>query len=237
VERRVNGLAFLSVALELLRLPGVKVEMSGDQRCRELYDAFTRRHARWRLMQNKRWGAAMLRIPERFEDYFEDPKQAHLRRDFRRASRAGLTFVMLDPLARLDEILEINRSAEVRQGVPMHQDYVNEATLRQYHERSDAAFGVNDSDGRLRAYICIRACGEVACVERLLGHADALRQGVMWVLVTGTIRELTVRRQAEGRPTWFMYDMYFGAAPGLRQFKRWIGCEPYRVSWSWRDEP
>jgi hypothetical protein len=237
MERCVKGPALMSKALELLRLPGVKVEMSGDERCRELYDAFTRRHARWRFMQNKRWGAAMLRIPERFEEYFEDPKQAHLRRDFRRASRAGLTFVPLDPLARLDEILAINRSAEIRQGLPMHQDYLNEATLRQYHERSDAVFGVNDSDGLLRAYICIRACGEVACVERLLGHADSLRQGVMWVLATGTIRELTLRRQAEGRPTWFMYDMYFGAAPGLRQFKRWIGCEPYRVSWSWRDEP
>ena len=233
----MKGSAKISAAMALLRLPGVTIEMSGDERCRELYDSFTRRHARWRLVQNKRWGVALLRIPERFEEYFEDPKQAHLRRDSRRASRAGLTFVPLDPLARLDEILTINRSAETRQGVPMHEDYLNEAALRRFFEQSDAAFGVNDSEGLLRAYICIRLCGEVACVERLLGHADALKQGVMWALVTGTIRELTLRRQTEGRPAWFMYDTYFGAAPGLRQFKDRIGCEPYRVSWSWRDEP
>ena len=51
----------------------------------------------------------------------------------------------------------------------------------------------------------------------------------------GVIRELVGRRQTDGRPTWLMYDTYFGASEGLRQFKRWIGLEPYRVSWSWRD--
>jgi len=29
--------------------------------------------------------------------------------------------------------------------------------------------------------------------------------------------------------------MFTGAELGMRQFKRWIGCEPYRVSWVWRD--
>ena len=75
----------------------------------------------------------------------------------------------------------------------------------------------------------------MVCVERLLGHADALKQGVVWVLVTGAIRMLSESRQDEGHPTWFMYDMFSGASPGMRQFKQWIGCEPYRVSWSWRD--
>jgi len=58
---------------------------------------------------------------------------------------------------------------------------------------------------------------------------------VVWVLFSEAVRELSERRQAEGRPAWFMYDTIVGASPGMRQFKEWIGFEPYRVSWSWRD--
>ena len=222
-------------ALELQRLPGVAIEMSGDERCRELYEAFTRPHARWRLIQNKAWGVALLSIPERYDDYLHVPDRSHLRREVNRATRAGFTFAPLDPFARLDEVMAINGSAEERQGRPMHPAYTDEQAVRHYFEGASDVFGVTDAAGLLRAYLCLRTCGEVACVERLLGHADALRQGVVWVLITGAIRELIERRQDMGHPTWLMYDMFSGASQGMRQFKTWVGFEPYRVSWSWRD--
>jgi hypothetical protein len=223
-------------ALELARLPGVEIELSGDERCHQLYEAFTRRHARWHLIQNKKWGVALLEIPERYDDYFRDPKQAHLRKQVGRASRAGFTFARLDPLVRLDEILAINRSAEERQGQPMHPAYFDEATVRRYLERTADVFGVSDAAGVLRAYFCFRICGPVACGERILGHADVLDKGIMYLLVAEVVRELSHRRQDAGRPVWLYYDMFPGASPGMRQFKHWIGCEPYKVSWSWRDE-
>jgi len=224
----------VGLALELTRIPGIKVAMSGDEECRLLYSSFTRRHPRLRVIQSKRWGVALLAIPERFDDYFRNPQRAHLRREFNRASRAGLTFVAVDPKTRLEEIFGINRSAETRQGQPMHPHYLDEARVRRYFERSTDVFGVTDADGVLRAYVCVRVCGEVACVERILGHADTLNAGVMWVLIAGTIRELAERKRTQGNPRWFMYDMFFGASPGLRQFKQWVGFGPHRVSWSWR---
>lgn len=208
--------------------------MAGDEGCRVLYEAFTRRHARWRLIQNKRWGVALLRVADQYDDHVKGSERSHFRRELSRGLRAGFSFAPLDPLSRLDEIMDVNRSAGERQGQPMHPDYLNEAAVRRYFERSADVFGVSDSTGVLRAYLCLRRCGEVACVERLLGHADALKAGVMWVLVAGAIEELVARRQAEGRPTWFMYDTIIGAAPGLRSFKKWIGFQPYRVSWTWR---
>jgi hypothetical protein len=232
----VKHLSCVADVVALSRLPGTKIEMSGDDGCRVLHSAFTRRHKRLKVIQNKRWGVELLRVTEQFDTYFRDPRQAHLRREFNRATRAGLTFAPLDPFARLDEIMGINGSAKERQGLPMHPDYLDVEHVRAYFERSADVYGVADSAGVLRAYLCIRVCGEVACVERLLGHADVLRQGVMWVLMVGAIRELVGQRQTEGRPTWLMYDTYFGASEGLRQFKRWIGLEPYRVSWSWRDK-
>ncbi len=234
-RRRVKLPDLVAEALELYRLPDVAIEMSGDERCRELYEAFTRRHARWRVIRNKAWGVALLAIPERYVDYLRTPDRSHLRREVNRATRAGFTFARIDPLARLDEVLAINGSAEVRQGRPMHPAYMDEQVVRSYFGRASDVFGVTDAAGVLRAYLCLRTCGEVACVERLLGHADALKQGVMWVLLTGAIQELIESRLDAGQPTWLMYDMFPGASPGMRQFKHWIGCEPYKVSWSWRD--
>lgn len=225
---------FIAEALELARLPSVPIEMCGDERCRDLYEAFTRRHARWRLIQNNRWGVALLPIPEEFDHYFRDPKQAHLRKQVGRAIRAGFTFAKLDPVARLDEIMVINRSAEVRQGQAMHPAYFDQDTVRRYLERTAEVFGVLDAAGVLRGYFCFRICGPVACGERILGDANFVGNGIMYLLIAEVVRELTRSRQADGSPRWLYFDMFPGASPGMRQFKHWIGCEPYRVSWSWR---
>jgi hypothetical protein len=233
----VNRPRLLDELLELRRLPGVAIEMSGDAGCRLLYDAFTRRHARWRLIQSHRWGVALLHVPDTFEAYLSGPERSHLRREYNRALRAGFTFERIDPLERIDEIMAIHRSADERQGEPIHPAYLDEGKVRAYLGRAAEVFGVVDGDGILRAYLCLRTCGQVACIERLLGHADVLRQGVMWVLVAGTVRAVVDRRGLAGQPTWLMYDMFPGAQPGLRRFKRWMGLEPYRVSWSWRDRP
>lgn len=73
-------------------------------------------------------------------------------------------------------------------------------------------------------------CGPVACGERIHGHADYLGKGIMYLLMAEVVRELSERRRATGRPVRLYYDTFPGASPGMRQFKRWIGCDPYRVS-------
>ena len=56
-------------ALEVSRLPGLKIEMSGDAGCRLLYGVFTSRHPRWRLIQNSRWGVALIALPRTSDEY------------------------------------------------------------------------------------------------------------------------------------------------------------------------
>jgi hypothetical protein len=221
-------------AIELARLPGVTIEMSGGDACRGQYREFTSRHPRWRVIQKKAWGVALVALPERAEDYTSLIRKK-LRRRVERAAEAGFRFGPVDVTERLDEILEINRSAEQRQGIPMHPDYFDEDAVRRYFERAGPVYGVTDADGVLRAYLCLRTCGDIAIVERILGHASALEQGVMYVLTMGMINELIRRRATDGRPLWFMYDMFSGASDGMRTFKHVIGCRPYRVSWSWRE--
>jgi hypothetical protein len=221
-------------ALELRRLPVVKIEMTGEESCHGHYLFFTRRHARWKLIQNKKWGVALAEVPERPEDYKRQTSRL-MRRRVKHATEAGFTFERIKATDRVDEILAINRSADERQGRPIHPDYLDEPTVRRYLEQSGDVYGVNDASGTLRAYLFLRVCGQVAFIERLLGHADALEQGVMYLLIMGTIEDLIEHRRRTGGPAWFMYDMFSGASPGMRDFKHVIGCRPYRVEWSWRE--
>ncbi len=220
-------------ARELRRLPVVKIEMSGEGSCRESYEFFTRRHARWKVIQNKKWGVALAELPDHSEDYRRRASRL-LRRRVKHATEAGFTFTRINATERIDEMMAVNRSAEERQGQPIHPDYLDKPTVLRYVEQFGDVYGVNDASGTLRAYLFLRVCGEVAYIERLLGHADVLDQGVMYLLISGTIEDLIEHRRSSGRPAWFMYDMFSGASPGMRDFKHVIGCRPYRVEWSWR---
>jgi hypothetical protein len=231
--RRIRAL--LEEARALLRLPEVRIVMSGDERAHDLYRIFTRRHARWRVIRNKAWGVALLEIPEDRAGYDRHVSRA-TRRNVRRAELAGLSFRPIDPLEHVDEILEIHRSTPERQGRPMHPHYADEARVRAYLADTAEVFGVFDPEGVLRAYLCLRDCGEVVCLERLLGHATSLEQGPMYLLFSGVVDWLIAYRAAGGRAHWLYYDMFPGASPGLRSFKHFVGFRPYRVNWSWRED-
>ncbi|HXX59837.1 MAG TPA: hypothetical protein VEI48_00945 [Candidatus Sulfotelmatobacter sp.] len=241
VPRREDGrlvaasLGSASRLLALYRLPRITIEMSGDARCLALYRLFTKRHPRYRLIRNKAWGVALLRLPDTIEGYMGGGARRHMRGHVARSVKAGYTFARVEPLARLDEIMAINRSAEARQGKPMHPDYLDANMVTAYLGQASEVYAVVDKDGRLAAYGDLRVCGDVASMSRLLGHADHLQNGVMYRLMAGIIEDLIGRRAAAGAPSWFMYDTFPGASAGMAQFKRAIGCEPYRVSWRWVD--
>ena len=222
-------------AVDLYRLPEVKIQMRGDARAHDLHASFTRRHPRYRLIQNKSWGVALLPIPCTYDAYFMDPRRAHLRKELRRAVRAGFVFARFDPRKRVDEILAINVSTDSRQGRAMHRDYADPEVVRRYLDDTAEVWGIFDRDGVLRAYFCGRYCGPVLCGERILGHTDYVQFGIMYLLVAEIVRELTSHRNTFGEPEWLYYDTFPGASPGMRDFKRWIGCEPFRVRWSWRN--
>ena len=56
----------------------------------------------------------------------------------------------------------------------------------------------------------------------------------MYLLISEILRELVDARSKGSAVRWVMYDMWFGAAPGLRYFKERLDFTPYRVRWTWR---
>ena len=143
-------------------------------------------------------GSGSPRDPRAVRRLLQSPDRAHLRREFNRASRAGMSSRPWTRRHELDEILAINRSAETRQGRPMHPQLPRRGEGASLFRTVGRRLRGHRRRRGLRAYVCVRVCGEVACVERILGHADVLKPGVMWVSLPVTMRELVERRQTQG---------------------------------------
>jgi hypothetical protein len=230
---RFRTCRFARDLLLLLLSPRVAVTLSGGDGAAETYRYYTARHPRFFLIQNKRWGAALLRLPATFEDYLKDPSRHTLRRKRQRCLSLGYSFAAVDPNAYFEAIFRINTSKPRRQGEEMHREYVDRGLLREFFSVERNTYGVFDSAGVLRAYACAPVYGELFNLIRLLGEGNHLNDGIMYLLMSEFVREMIRARSETGVPLWGMYDMYFGAQPGLRKFKDRLGFAPHNVKWRW----
>lgn len=87
-------------------------------------------------------------------------------------------------------------------------------------------FGAFDKEGQLVAYCNVGLFGNFGATEQLLGYKN--RDGVMYFLLTEVVGLLIENREV----SYFMYDTFFGAKDGLRDFKRRVGFRPYRARYT-----
>jgi hypothetical protein len=219
---------------EVLTAPRVRIELFGSDEARRAYEHFTSPHPRVRVIASKSWGAALLPLPATFDGYLGGGSRALLRQKRRRALSLGYEVRAFDGLERLDEVMEINRSAPERQGIPMLAGYLDDRRVGAYLGAAGELMGAFAADGRLSAYAHVPQLGDVASLYRLMGHADRLDDGIVYLLVSDVVAACLERRDRTRHPQWLMYDMFWGAAPGMRYFKRRLGFRPYRVEWAWR---
>jgi hypothetical protein len=125
----------------------------------------------------------------------------------------------------VDAIHQINVSTLVRQGRPMDPAYVEKQLHFQdlVHYRY---YGVFDQQEQLVAYCDLGVFGNFAVADRVIGLRAT--DGVMYLLFT----EITSALIDEQKLDYFMYDTIFGASPGLRDFKRRLGFQPYRARYT-----
>lgn len=223
----------LERALKFVRqmrlLPRVTIYIGEN---RELYGHFRKPHPRYWIIRNKVWGVALQTVAPTFAGFLRGKERNCLRTNRNKAIRAGFQLKPFDPMERLDQILEINSSSRIRQDRVMRSDYLDPAALHNFFsQKRNQCYGVFDPDGVLRAYCYAPVFGELCIFGRLLGHADFIEHGIMFLLLSETIREMIELRQRAGQPRWIMYDTFFGASDGLRYFKERMGFAPYRVRW------
>jgi glycosyltransferase involved in cell wall biosynthesis len=82
---------------------------------------------------------------------------------------------------------------------------------------------VFDPDGKLMAYANIGRYGNFSAFSQLIGMRN--NDGIMHLLMVDIVSRLIEQKQVR----YVMYDTFFGAQPGLQQFKRILGFQPYRA--------
>jgi hypothetical protein len=215
----------------LLRLPVAHLQFDASNDAGNVvstYRQFTRRHPKYKVIQHKSWGAALVDLqqwPTR-EHYFDTIKGKNCGAWHARRARArGYVLAEIDRNQHVDAIHDINTSEGERQGRPMD---------AQYQEKQRAFdvlpnfryYGVLNADGKLMAYATIGRYGNFSAFAQLIGYRN--NDGIMHLLVT----DIVARLIDEGQVRYVMYDTFFGALPGMRQFKTVLGFKPYRARYS-----
>jgi hypothetical protein len=192
------------------------------------YRYFTKPHPRYRVIANKTIGAALIDLA-RYTDTaaYLDAIQGKNRGAWhaRRARTRGYVFCEIERNDFIDDIHAINTSLETRQGRPMDERYLDKVERYARLPHFDH-YGVLNGEGRLVAYANLGHYGNFSAFSQLMGLRN--NDGIMHLLIVDTISRLLDRQ----RGRYVMYDTFFGAQPGLQQFKRILGFEPYRASYS-----
>jgi len=220
---------FVSILKQIKGLPVATITLDHSVEGNRLFKHFTKRHPRFPIFRYKTLGVALIdRKPfTNGEEYVKSVNGKNSAAYFMRKSvRAGYTFREIDPIASADSIYEVNLSADMRQGRVMDESY--RIKLTDYPvNANNSYYGVFHNE-MLVAYLWVVRSGELALLNRLLGHADHLNNGVMYHLVCGFVEQ---EFNSDSPAKFVMYDTFFGASDGLKMFKQRCGFKPWRVKW------
>jgi hypothetical protein len=216
------------LALEAVQLPSVTLQFRKNADIPDITETFfnfTKWHPRYKLIRNKSVGIALVDLSgysNRCAYLSSVSRKDQGAFHGKRAMRRGFIFSEIDQNSYIDDIHAINTSATERQGRPMDSAYLEKPLFyeKKPHFRY---FGILDARGQLVAYCNIATYGNFSATDRLLGYKN--NDGIMYLLIVEIICKLIDDNQVQ----YFMYDTFLGAQDGLRNFKRRLGFQPYRV--------
>jgi hypothetical protein len=219
-----------STLVQIVRLPvaGLSFHSHIDPaRIPEAYRYFTKPHPKYRIIQNKSVGAALidLRAVATRDSYLEQIKGKNLGAFHAKRARArGYVVTEIERNNFIDEIHAVNTSVETRQGRTMDTGYLQKVSHFEAIPHYKY-FGLLDAHGKLMAYADLAFYGDFCAFSRIIGHRN--NDGIMHLLVV----DIVCRLLDEASLNYVMYDTFFGARPGLRQFKTIVGFKPYRAKY------
>lgn len=201
--------------------------------CRNTFRNFTKPH-RLLFFRHKTLGVCLIDLLKYgdFNDYYKTINGKNSAAYYsRKATSRGYRFVEINRNSRIEEIYDINTSAEERQGRKMDESYLK--MTNSYLDLSNFRYyGIVNKDNRLLAYCDIAFYGGFAQISRLLGHSSFLNDGIMYLMLIEVARIMFEKYREKGY-RYLMYDTYFGASEGLRLFKTKLGYCPFKVKWLW----
>jgi hypothetical protein len=208
-------------------MPRVQIVLSrGEPDDDEVLRRFRRPHPRLKLVGAKALGAALMPLDEFADADGYLARVRFVRKRARRCARLGYTVALFDPVERAADLLAIHASLPERQGRPIDPEYLDPDAVAKRGPNVEY-LGVWQ-DGIVIAYTRLDYVGDIAGMGRVMGHGDHLDNGVMSLLMAGIVEHVKAARPGA---RYLFYDTFFGAADGLRAFKRNVGFRPHFVRW------
>lgn len=216
--------------LDVARLPVATLRFDTryhPEDVRSTHRSFTRPHPRYKVIGHKQFGVALidLRQLNGTVTYPASGAASYVGK----ARKRGYRLSQIDRNDHVDAIHAINISLASRQGRPMDAHY-QEKTASYEPQCHYRYFGVFDRREQLVAYCNMGRFGNFCAFAQLLGYRN--NDGVMHLMIADIVSLLRTERQDGTGPDYLMYDTFFGAQPGLRQFKTLLGFTPYRVRYT-----
>jgi hypothetical protein len=224
-------LRYYTILMQLVHLPVARLHFHrriDPGHIPATYRYYTKRHPRYKIIRHKTVGAALidLRDIDSRDKYMEQIKGKNCgAHHARRARSRGYVFAEIDRNRHVDDIHAINTSVENRQGRPMDLAY-QEKTLHFEALQHFRYYGILSPDGQLMAYANLGFYGNFGAFSQLIGHRN--NDGIMHLLIVEIVCQLI----EQGQLQYLMYDTFFGAQPGMQQFKKILGFKPYRAKYS-----
>jgi len=167
-----------------------------------------------------------LALIEVSDEYFDSLKRKS-RQMITKAKRRGYTYDGFNYNDYLQDIYEINTSKIERQNKPMTESYLEyptpSAEFAGCHIHKYFRLG-GFKDGKLYAYCAVAVVNELAILNTIIGHADALTDGVMNGLINFLVKVCYVERVR-----YLNYLTIENSGESLQGFKRRVGFESYEV--------
>jgi len=203
-------LEIIKLITDIRKAPGMILNITED-----FYGIVTKPHPTIRIIPNKKYLIALMKV----EDYKPLSKVKY---EINKATKRK--YYCRIALARnyINDMIEINESTPVRQGRPMTELYTNRQLFIERMQYKLFYFAVKDE--KVYAYLHLRRSGDIIIVNSVLGHADYLKDGIMYLLFDYMFRTLTKDRL-------IMYDSFLGNTTGLNYFKRKLGFKPFNIKW------
>jgi hypothetical protein len=221
---------YYETMMQIVRLPVATLSFCGNidpENILETYRYYTKWHPRYKLIRHKTVGAALIDLEQ------IDTREKYLALikgknggafHAKRARARGYTFAEIDRNAHVEAIHKINISCASRQGRPMDMTYQKKID---YFEslKHFRYYGIVNDRGELVAYANLGLFGNFCGFSQLIGLRN--NDGAMHLLLVEIVSRLIDQHQVR----YVMYDTFFGALPGLRQFKTMLGFRPYRAKY------
>lgn len=211
----------------------ITVSIFGNEYARERFRYFSSPHPQFPLIPRKSLGAALINLQGGYADYHRSKLSSLPKRKVKSAKQREYSYAKVDAVSAIDQIMEINGSLPERGGRLMDPLYSSRSRFEMILGEIGNAHIVKCPDGKIVAYALVPNIGDLWTVDYVLGHGDHLNSGMMYLLMTQIIEEKFELAKTAGNPKWIMYDTWFGASAGLRQFKAVLGFSPYWVRWRW----